>query len=132
MTLSLFWSRYTLELQGMHMRDVDEQYQYVIARERWNWFLAKIPEQIQIQILRGHNHGADSWSCHKWLEHMLAWVQENKPPAVSSAITERFTIMDKKPVEELEKQAAHSLAPEELKTFQDAGYFQAIPPVVQG
>ena len=38
MTLSLFWSRYTLELQGRHMRDVDEQYQYVIAQERWNWF----------------------------------------------------------------------------------------------
>lgn len=48
MTLSLFWSRYTLELREQHLRDVDELYHYLIARERWNWFLAKIPEQAQI------------------------------------------------------------------------------------
>ncbi len=75
MTLSLFWSRYTLELREQHLRDVDELYHYLIARERWNWFLAKIPEQAQIQILRGHNHGEDSWTCRKWLDHMLDWIK---------------------------------------------------------
>ena len=86
MTLSLFWSRYTLELREQHLRDVDELYHYLIARERWNWFLAKIPEQAQIQILRGHNHGEDSWTCRKWLDHMLDWIKENKPPAVYDAV----------------------------------------------
>ena len=57
MTLSLFWSRYTLELQEQHLREVDAFYHYLIARERWNWLLAKIPEQDQIKILCGHNHG---------------------------------------------------------------------------
>ena len=33
MTLSLFWSRYTLELHERHLRDVDAMYRYVIARE---------------------------------------------------------------------------------------------------
>lgn len=131
MTLSLFWSRYTLELQSRHMRDVDEQYQYVIARERWNWFLAKIPEQTQIQLLCGHNHGDNSWSCLTWLEHMLLWIQETKPTAVSETITERFMVMRNKPVEELEKQAAHTLSPEELKIFQDAGYFMCVPMVIK-
>ena len=77
MTLSLFWSRYTLELREQHLRDVDELYHYLIARERWNWFLAKIPEQAQIQILRGHNHGEDSWTCRKWLDHMLDWIKDD-------------------------------------------------------
>ena len=77
MTLSLFWSRYTLGLREQHLRDVDELYHYLIARERWNWFLAKIPEQAQIQILRGHNHGEDSWTCRKWLDHMLDWIKDD-------------------------------------------------------
>ena len=32
MTLSLFWSRYTLELQEQHLREVDAFYHYLIAR----------------------------------------------------------------------------------------------------
>lgn len=127
MTLSLFWSRYTLELRDRHMRSIDEQYQYVIAQERWNWFLIKIPEPVQIQILRGHNHGTEAWSCRTWLDHMLLWIQENKPSAVSDAITERFAMMRQKSVEDLEKQAVHSLSPDEVKRFQDAGYFQCLP-----
>ena len=106
MTLSLFWSRYTLELHDRHIRAIDEMYQYLIAREKWNWFLAKIPEQEQVRILRGHNLGAEAWTCRKWLDHMLEWIKENKP------------------LEDLEKQAAHSLSPEELQRLQQAGYFQ--------
>lgn len=102
MTLSLFWSRYTLELREQHLRDVDELYHYLIARERWNWFLAKIPEQAQIQILRGHNHGEDSWTCRKWLDHMLDWIKENKPPAVYDAVIDKIHMIEDKPIEELE------------------------------
>lgn len=81
MTLSLFWSRYTLELHERHLRDVDAMYRYVIAREKWNWFLSQIPEKEQVQILRGHNHGDESWSCRKWLDHMLEWMKEiSRPP----------------------------------------------------
>ena len=128
MPLSLFWSRYTLELQNQHIRDVDALYQYVIAQERWNWFLAKIPEQEQIKILRGHNHGEGSWTCRKWLDHMLEWIKENKPAAVYDAMVERIDSIAKKSVEDLERQAVHSLSSEELKKLQDAGYFQCVAP----
>lgn len=126
MTLSLFWSRYTLELHERHLRDVDAMYRYVIAREKWNWFLSQIPEKEQVQILRGHNHGNESWSCRKWLDHMLEWIKENKPAAVYDAVAERIRAIDSKPIEELEKQAAHSLSREELQTLQKAGYFRCI------
>ena len=126
MTLSLFWSRYTLELREQHLRDVDELYHYLIARERWNWFLAKIPEQAQIQILRGHNHGEDSWTCRKWLDHMLDWIKENKPPAVYDAVIDKIHMIEDKPIKELEKQAARNISPEELEKLQRAGYFQCI------
>lgn len=128
MPLSLFWSRYTLELRNQHIRDVDALYQYVIAQERWNWFLAKIPEQEQIKILRGHNHGEGSWTCRKWLDHMLEWIKENKPAAVYDAMVERIDSIAKKSIEDLERQAVHSLSPEELKKLQDAGYFQCVAP----
>lgn len=128
MPLSLFWSRYTLELRNQHIRDVDALYQYVIAQERWNWFLAKIPEQEQIKILRGHNHGEGSWTCRKWLDHMLEWIKENKPAAVYDAMVERIDSIAKKSVEDLERQAVHSLSSEELKKLQDAGYFQCVVP----
>ncbi|KMO86840.1 hypothetical protein AB840_05840 [Megasphaera cerevisiae DSM 20462] len=126
MTLSLFWSRYTLELQEQHIRDVDALYRYLIAREKWNWFLAKIPEQEQVKILRGHNHGDGAWSCRKWLNHMLEWIRENKPAAVYDAVIDKIHIMDIKPVEELEKQAARNISSEELKNLQKAGYFRCI------
>lgn len=134
MTLSLFWSRYTLELRNRHLRDVDALYQYIIAREQWNWFLAKIPEQEQIKILRGHNHGEGSWTCRIWLEHMQEWLKENKPAAVYDAIAERIVSIAKKPQEDLERQAAHSLSPEELLKLQEAGYFRCVapPPQEQG
>lgn len=124
MTLSLFWSRYTLELHDRHIRAIDEMYQYLIAREKWNWFLAKIPEQEQVRILRGHNLGAEAWTCRKWLDHMLEWIKENKSPTVYEAVVERIHSMENKPLEDLEKQAAHSLSPEELQRLQQAGYFQ--------
>lgn len=124
MTLSLFWSRYTLELHDRHMRPVDELYQYLIAREKWNWLVTKIPEQEQIKILRGHNHGETSWSCQKWLHHMVEWVQANKPPAVYDAVVERIYSIEKKSIVELEKQAIHSVSPEELESLRQAGYFQ--------
>ena len=41
MTLSLFWSRYTLELHERHLRDVDAMYRYVIARENGTGFYLK-------------------------------------------------------------------------------------------
>ena len=126
MTLSLFWSRYTLELHERHLRDVDAMYRYVIAREKWNWFLSQIPEMEQVQILRGHNHGDESWSCRKWLDHMLEWMKENKPAAVYEAVAERVRAMEAKPIEELEKQAAHSLSQEELHTLRQAGYFRCV------
>lgn len=126
MTLSLFWSRYALELRERNLRDVDELYCYVIAREKWNWFLAKIPETEQIKILRGHNLGDESWTCRKWLDHMLEWVKENKPEAVYQAVAERLRAVEAKPAEELEQQAALSLSPEELHKLQQAGYFQHV------
>ena len=126
MTLSLFWSRYTLELHERHLRDVDAMYRYVIAREKWNWFLSQIPEKEQVQILRGHNHGDESWSCRKWLDHMLEWMKENKPAAVYEAVAERVRAMESKPIEELEKQAVHSLSQEELHTLRQAGYFRCV------
>lgn len=126
MTLSLFWSRYTLELREQHLRAVDEKYQYLIARERWNWLLAKIPESEQIRILRGHNHGDAAWTCKVWLEHMIEWIRENKSTAVYEAVLDKIEIIKMKTIEELEKQAAYGLSPEELRYFQDAGYFQWI------
>lgn len=126
MTLSLFWSRYILELREQHLRAIDEKYQYVIAGERWNWLLAKIPESEQIRILRGHNHGDTAWTCKVWLEHMIEWIRENKSTAVYEAILDKIEIIKMKTVEELEKQAAYGLSPEELRSFQDAGYFQWI------
>ncbi|MCI1248195.1 MAG: hypothetical protein LKG17_04685 [Megasphaera sp.] len=126
MTLSLFWSRYTLELHEQHIRPVDELYHYLIAREKWNWFLAKIPEQEQIQILRGHNHGENMWTCRKWLDHMADWIKDNKPPTVYEAVVEKIRLIDAKPIEELEKQAARNISPEELLKLQQAGYFLCI------
>ena len=102
MTLSLFWSRYTLELREQHLRDVDELYHYLIARERWNWSWPRSGTG-QIQILRGHNHGEDSWTCRKWLDHMLDWIKENKPPAVYDAVIDKIHMIEDKPIEELEK-----------------------------
>lgn len=116
MTLSLFWSRYTLELREQHLRDVDELYHYLIARERWNWFLAKIPEQAQIQILRGHNHGEDSWTCRKWLDHMLDWIKENKPPAVYDAVIDKIHMIEDKPIEELENRLPGTFRRKNWKT----------------
>lgn len=126
MTLSLFWSRYTLELHERNLRDVDVMYHYTIAREKWDWFLSQIPEKEQVQILRGHNHGDTSWTCRKWLDHMLEWMKENKPAAVYEAVAERVRAVDSKPVEELEKQAAYSLSQEELQKLQQAGYFRCV------
>lgn len=126
MTLSLFWSRYTLELHERNLRDVDVMYHYIIAREKWDWFLSQIPEKEQVQILRGHNHGDTSWTCRKWLDHMLEWMKENKPAAVYEAVAERVRAVESKPVEELEKQAAYSLSQEELQKLQQAGYFRCV------
>lgn len=83
-------------------------------------------EQAQIQILRGHNHGEDSWTCRKWLDHMLDWIKENKPPAVYDAVIDKIHMIEDKPIEELEKQAARNISPEELEKLQRAGYFQCI------
>ncbi len=126
MTLSLFWSKYALELRERNLRDVDELYSYVIAREKWDWLLNKIPETEQIKILRGHNHGEESWTCRKWLEQMLEWVKENKSETVYETVAERLRAVEAKPAEELERQAALSLSPEELEKLQQAGYFQCL------
>lgn len=131
MVLSLFWSRYTLELREQHLREVDELYRYLIAQERWNWFLAKVPEQVQVQILRGHNHGADAWTCRRWLDHMLLWIRENKPAAVYDAVVDKIHLMEEKPMEELEKNAAHNISAEELEKLQRAGYFQCVAPAAK-
>lgn len=128
MTLSLFWSRYTLELHEQHIRPVDELYRYVIAREKWSWLLAKVPEQEQIQILRGHNHGESMWTCRKWLDHMVEWIKDNKSRAVYEAVVEKIRIIEAKPIEELEKQAVHAISPEELGELQQAGYFLCVAP----
>mgnify|MGYP000166657617 CR=1 FL=1 len=126
MTHSVYFGRVIRWNFGNSICDVDELYHYLIARERWNWFLAKIPEQAQIQILRGHNHGEDSWTCRKWLDHMLDWIKENKPPAVYDAVIDKIHMIEDKPIEELEKQAARNISPEELEKLQRAGYFQCI------
>ena len=85
MTIGLFWSRYELELHEKNLREIDAKYTFLIHYEMWNWLIAKIPEKVQIQILRGHNHGEESWSCRQWVEHMLDWLKENKPTkAISS------------------------------------------------
>lgn len=126
MTLSLFWSRYTLELQEQHLREVDAFYHYLIARERWNWLLAKIPEQDQIKILCGHNHGKDAWTCRTWFDHMLEWIKANKPPAVYDAVVDKIHMIEEKPIEKLEKQAARNISPEELEKLHRAGYFQCV------
>lgn len=126
MTLSLFWSRYTLELRAQHMREVDEQYHYLIARERWNWFLTKIPESEQVRLLHGHNHGTEEWTCRVWLEHMVAWVKEHRSSAVYAAIIEKMAREKEKSMEALEKQVAYTLSEEELCYFQKAGYFQGV------
>ena len=122
MTLSLFWSRYTLELQEQHLREVDAFYHYLIARERWNWLLAKIPEQDQIKILCGHNHGKDAWTCRTWFDHMLEWIKANKPPAVYDAVVDKIHMIEEKPIEELEKQAA--------VTFRRKNWKNSIVPVI--
>lgn len=124
MTLSLFWSRYILELQEQHAREVDALYMYLIAQEKWDWFLAKVPETEQIKILRGHNHGEGSWSCRTWLLHMEDWIKANKPPAVYEAVMDRLKQIENKPVEELEKAALHNVSAEELERLQQAGYFK--------
>ena len=105
MTLSLFWSRYTLELQEQHAREIDAFYMYLIAREKWNWFIAKIPESVQVQLLRGHNHGKEAWTCRKWLLSMENWLKENKSKAVYEAVASRIRQMEERPVKELEQMA---------------------------
>ena len=80
MTLGLFWSRYELELHEKNLREIDAKYTYLIHYEMWNWLIAKIPEKVQVQILRGHNHGEGSWSCRQWVEHMLEWLKKTSLP----------------------------------------------------
>ncbi len=123
MTLSLFWSRYVLELHEQHAREIDSLYMYLIAHEKWNWLLAKIPETVQVQLLRGHNHGEGTWTCRKWLASMEDWIKENKSPAVYAAVESRIQQMEAKPVQELEQSAVHSITDEELAQLQEAGYF---------
>jgi hypothetical protein len=126
MTLSLFWSRYTLELQEQHTRDIDAFYSYLVAREKWNWFLAKIPESVQVKLLHGHNHGKGTWTCRKWLSSMEDWIKENKSAAVYAAVQERIRLMDEKPIKELEQMASYNISDEELSRLQAAGYFMGI------
>lgn len=126
MPLSLFWSRYVLELHEQHAREVDSLYMYLIAREKWNWFLAKIPETVQVQLLHGHNHGKDTWTCRKWLASMENWIKENKSVAIYRTVEDRIRQMEAKSVKELEQTAAYNITDEELKQLQDAGYFMGI------
>jgi hypothetical protein len=93
MTLGLFWSRYELELHEKNLREIDAKYTYLIHYEMWNWLIAKIPEKVQVQILRGHNHGEGSWSCRQWVEHMLEWLKENKPADVYNAVLDKIEIV---------------------------------------
>ncbi|ERT56921.1 MULTISPECIES: hypothetical protein [Megasphaera] len=123
MTLSLFWSRYLVELHAEHLRKIDEEYRFLIAKEKWSWFVSKIPEDIQIRILRGHNHGPSSWTCRMWLNQMLAWLKEDKPQAVYEAVAARIRELDNKGADYFEKTAARSLSQEELAAFRKAGYF---------
>ena len=57
---------------------------------------------------------------------MLDWIKENKPPAVYDAVIDKIHMIEDKPIEELEKQAARNISPEELEKLQRAGYFQCI------
>jgi hypothetical protein len=126
MTLSLFWSRYILELHEQHVRPIDELYMYLIAREKWNWFLSKIPESEQVQILRGHNHGTDVWTCREWLNHMLEWIKENKPHNIYESVVDKIHIIEDKPIKELEKSAVRTISEEELEKLKQVGYFHGI------
>lgn len=126
MTISLFWSRYILELQEKHVRQVDQLYMYLIAQEKWNWFLNKIPESVQVQILRGHNHGKDTWTCREWLNHMLDWIKENKPANIYDTVVDRIHVIEEKPIKELEKGAVRKISEEELEQLKQAGYFLGI------
>ncbi|MBC3536978.1 hypothetical protein [Megasphaera hominis] len=126
MTLGLFWSRYELELHGQHLREIDAKYEYLIQYEMWNWLIAKIPEKVQIQILRGHNHGEQSWSCHDWVIHMLEWLKENKSAEVYDAVIDKISIVKAQPREEAERHAARTLSDSELAAMQAAGYFKGI------
>ena len=79
MTLGLFWSRYELELHAKRLREIDAKYTFLIEYQKWNWLVSKVPEKAQIQLLRGHNHGDDCWTCQDWRQHMIDWINENKP-----------------------------------------------------
>ena len=128
MTLGLFWSRYELELHEKNLREIDAKCTYLIHYEMWNWLIAKIPEKVQVQILRGHNHGEGSWSCRQWVEHMLEWLKENKPADVYNAVLDKIEIVRSQPVEEAERHVARTLSDAELAEMQAAGYFKSVPP----
>lgn len=124
MTLSLFWSRYVLELKAQHAREIDALYMYLIAREKWDWFIQKIPESVQVQVLREHQHDRASWTCRKWLAGMQEWIRENKSETVYKAVKDRIEQIEQKPVEVFEKSALHTVSDEELARLQQAGYFK--------
>ena len=57
---------------------------------------------------------------------MLEWIKANKPPAVYDAVVDKIHMIEEKPIEELEKQAARNISPEELEKLHRAGYFQCV------
>ena len=86
-----------------------------------------MPEKAQIQLLRGHNHGDDCWTCQDWRQHMIDWIKENKPQEVYEAVLDKIQIIHDTPNESFESAVARLLSQEELNDFQQAGYFKSIP-----
>jgi hypothetical protein len=94
-----------------------------VAQERWNWFLSKIPEPVQIALYRKHSGNNNDWNCDAWLKRMEEWVKEDKNPEVYEAVMDRIRQMENKSVEELELTAIQNVSDEELDTLRAAGHF---------
>ena len=127
MTLGVFWARYDLVLHAKRLREIDAKYTFLIEYQKWNWLVSKVPEKAQIQLLRGHNHGDDCWTCQDWRQHMIDWIKENKPQEVYEAVLDKIQIIHDTPNESFESAVARLLSQEELNDFQQAGYFKSIP-----
>lgn len=123
MVLSLFWSKYVLELNQQPIGEPGKLYQYLLAQERWNWFLGKIPVPIQIALYRKHSGNNNDWNCDAWLKRMEEWFRENKHPEVYEAVMDRIGQMKNKSTEELELTAIQNVSDEELASLQAAGHF---------
>ena len=52
--------------------------------------------------------------------------QGEQAACVYDAVIDKIHMIEDKPIEELEKQAARNISPEELEKLQRAGYFQCI------